>query len=92
VTAVFHELYLGRPSPELLAEARASEYALYLLCDVETPFHRDRWGLRREDARRAMHERYLEYLQSTGCPWLTLEGSQDDRARTAIAAVDRLLS
>jgi HTH-type transcriptional repressor of NAD biosynthesis genes len=93
VTAVFHELYLGRPSPELEAEARASKYyALYLLCDVETPFHRDRWGLRREDARRAMHERYLEYLQSTGSPWLTLAGSPEDRTRAAIAAVDRLLS
>jgi HTH-type transcriptional regulator, transcriptional repressor of NAD biosynthesis genes len=92
VTAVFHELYLGRPSPELEAEARAPKYALYLLCDVETPFHRDRWGLRREDARRAMHERYVEYLRSTGCPWLILEGSHEDRTRTAIAAVDELLS
>lgn len=92
VTAVFHEVYLGRPSPELEAAARACKYALYLLCDVETPFHRDRWGLRREDARRSMHERYLEYVQSTGCRWLALTGTHEERARAAIAAVDALLS
>jgi HTH-type transcriptional repressor of NAD biosynthesis genes len=91
VTAVFHEVYLGRPSAELEEEARESKYALYLLCDVDTPFHRDRWGLRREDTRRAMHERYLEYLRSGDSPWLELKGSPDERIAAAIAAVDRLL-
>jgi HTH-type transcriptional regulator, transcriptional repressor of NAD biosynthesis genes len=91
VTAVFHEVYLGRPSAELEEEARESKYALYLLCDVDTPFHRDHWGLRRQDARRAMHERYLEYLRSGGSPWLELKGSPEERKAAAIAAVDRLL-
>jgi HTH-type transcriptional repressor of NAD biosynthesis genes len=92
VTAVFHEVYLGRPSPELEAEARNSKYALYLLCDVETPFHPDHWGLRLEEARRAMHERYLEYLQSGNSSWLALEGSPEERTEAAVAAVDELLS
>jgi HTH-type transcriptional regulator, transcriptional repressor of NAD biosynthesis genes len=92
VTAVFHELYLGKPSPELEAEARACKFALYLVCDVETPFHRDRLGLRREDARRAMHNRYVEYVKSTGCRWLQLTGPHEERMRAAIAAVDELLS
>jgi len=39
-----------------------------------------------------MHERYLEYLRSTGCPWLTLAGSPEDRTRAGLAAVDELLS
>jgi HTH-type transcriptional repressor of NAD biosynthesis genes len=92
VTAVFYEVYLGRRSTELEEEARESKYALYLLCDVDTPFHRDRWGLRREEARRAMHERYLEYLRSGDSPWLELKGSPDERRAAAVAAVDRLLS
>ena len=91
VTAVFHEVYLGRRSMELEEEASESTYALYLLCDVDTPFHRDRFGLRREDARRAMHERYLEYLRSGSSPWLELKGSPEEREAAAIAAVDRLL-
>jgi HTH-type transcriptional regulator, transcriptional repressor of NAD biosynthesis genes len=91
VTAVFHEVYLGRRSTELEEEALEAKYGLYLLCDVDTPFHRDHWGLRREDARRAMHERYLGYLRSGDSPWLALEGSPDERRAAAIAAVDRLL-
>jgi len=92
VTAVFHELYLGRPSPELEAEARACTYALYLLCDVDTPFHPDRLGLRRENARRAMHDRYVEYLESIDLPWLELQGTPEERLQRATAAVDELLS
>lgn len=92
VTAVFHEVYLGRRSTELEEEARESKYALYLLCDVDTPFHRDRWGLRREEARHAMHERHLDHLRSGSTPWLALEGTPEERLAAAIAAVDQLLS
>jgi NadR type nicotinamide-nucleotide adenylyltransferase len=92
VTAVFHEVYMGRPSPELEAAARACRYALYLVCDLETPFHRDHWGLRREDARQAMQARYVEYVRSTGCQWLEVSGTHDERVAAASAAVDELLS
>ena len=34
-----------------------------------------------------MHQRYLEYVQSTGCPWLALTGTPEERARAAIAAL-----
>jgi NadR type nicotinamide-nucleotide adenylyltransferase len=92
VTAIFHEVYLGRPLPELEADGSAHRYALYILCDVETPFHRDHWGLRREDARRAMHDRYAEYVRSTGAPWLEASGAHEERLRVAAEAVDELLS
>jgi nicotinamide riboside kinase len=45
--AAFHEMYLGERNAELEALVEPQRYALYLLCDVETPFHRDRLGLRR---------------------------------------------
>ena len=44
VTAVFYEVYMGTRSPELEEQARTCEYSLYLLCDVDTPFHRDKLG------------------------------------------------
>jgi HTH-type transcriptional repressor of NAD biosynthesis genes len=91
VTAVFHEVYLGEPNAELQALVEPTKYALYLLCDIDTPFHRDRLGLRREDARRAMHERYAEFLRTTGVAWLEVSGDRDERLRAAIAAVDPLL-
>jgi HTH-type transcriptional repressor of NAD biosynthesis genes len=91
VTAVFHEVYLGEPNAELEAMVEPERYALYLLCDVDTPFHRDRLGLRREEARRAMHERYLEHLRANGLRWVEVRGTHDERMRTAVAAVDDLV-
>ena len=92
VTAVFYEVYLGTRSEELEREARASSYALYVLCDVDTPFHLDKLGLRREDARRKMHERYAAYVRSTGCPWIEVSGPHEQRMALATAAIDGLLS
>jgi NadR type nicotinamide-nucleotide adenylyltransferase len=91
VTAVFHEVYLGECSAELEAMVEPERYALYLLCDVDTPFHRDRLGLRREDARRAMHERYVEHLRANGVRWIEVRGAHEERMRTAVEAIDALL-
>jgi nicotinamide riboside kinase len=88
VTAVFHEVYLGERNAELEGLVEPRRYALYLLCDVDTPFHRDRLGLRREDARREMHERYAEYVRDL--PSVELRGSPDERLMTAVEAVDAL--
>lgn len=92
VTAVFHEVYLGTRNKELEEDARACRYSMYLLCDVDTPFHADKLGLRREDARLKMHQRYAEYVRSTGCPWLELSGPHEERMKLATAAVDGLIS
>jgi HTH-type transcriptional repressor of NAD biosynthesis genes len=91
VTAVFHEVYMGERSAELEALVEPQRYALYLLCDVDTPFHRDRMGLRREDARRAMHQRYVEHLNASGVPWVELRGTHEERLQAAVQAVSALL-
>jgi NadR type nicotinamide-nucleotide adenylyltransferase len=91
VTAVFHKLYLGERNAELEAMVEPQRYALYLLCDLDTPFHADRLGLRREDARRAMHERYVEHLRGSGVQWVDVRGAHDERMRTAADAIDALL-
>jgi nicotinamide riboside kinase len=92
VTAVFYEVYMGTPDPELERRARESRYSLYLLCDVDTPFHRDRLGLRREDARLTMHRRYADYVRSTGSPWVAVSGAHEERMKLATTAVDALFS
>lgn len=92
VTAVFHEVYLGTKNDELEAEGRARKYALYVLCDVDTPFHLDKLGLRREDARQRMHQRYADYVRSTGAAWIGVSGPHEERMLAATAAIDGLLS
>ena len=90
VTAVFAELYLGERVPAVQALVRS--YDLYLVCDVHTPFERDALGLRREDARRRMHDAYVEHAREGGRPWAVLSGPHEERVASASALVDELLS
>lgn len=88
-TAVFHEVYLGRPATgfEDLVERR---YDLFLVCGLDVPWRHD--GIREfEEQRRSMQERYLERAERSGSPWRLLEGSRGRRLEAAAAAVDELL-
>ena len=89
-TAVFHEVYLGQPAtafPELVART----YDLYLVCGLDAPWRHD--GIREfEEQRRWMHERYLARAETSGRPWLLVEGPLAQRLEAASAAVDRVLA
>jgi len=88
-TAVFHEVYLGRPAtafPELVARP----YDLTLVCGLDVPWAHD--GVREfEEQRHWMHERYVAHARESGRPWLLVEGPLEQRLRRARAAVDALL-
>ncbi len=89
-TAVFHEVYLGRPTTAF-AELAARRYDLYLLCGLDVPWRHD--GLREFEAkRRSMHDRYLAHVRATGAPWVLVEGDPEQRLERAGAAVDDLLA
>ncbi|MCM2576558.1 AAA family ATPase [Streptomyces meridianus] len=94
-TTVWHERYLGVPSPEVAAVADPPEgrrQHLWLLTDHEdVPFEDD--GLRDgEHLRGWMTDRFRTELRSTGRPFVTLRGSHPERLATAVAAVDALLA
>ena len=90
-TGLFHEVYLGKRSPEVDAYADR-EYDLYILCDPETPFAQDELGTRPDGPhRRRMHEAYLEHVRETGKPYVVVTGSHAERMAAATAAVDALL-
>ncbi len=90
-TALFHRIYLGRPSPEVEALAHRA-YDLYLLCDPATPFAQDELGMRTDGPhRQGMHEAYLQHLRETGAPYVLVSGSHAERVREASLAVDALL-
>jgi NadR type nicotinamide-nucleotide adenylyltransferase len=91
-TGLFHEVYLGRRSPEVDAHAAGRRYDLYLLCDPETPFAQDELGMRTEGPhRRRMHDAYLEHLRKSGTPYVLVSGTHAERMAAATAAVDALL-
>jgi NadR type nicotinamide-nucleotide adenylyltransferase len=92
VTAVFHEAYLGRQDPEMIATAAARRYDLFVLCDPDTPFEPDATGLREDGERRLwMHRRFCEYADSQPTPVLRVRGTPEERLRQGIRAIDEIL-
>ena len=88
-TALFHEVYLGEPT-HAFDELLARRYDLYLVCGLDVPWRHD--GIREFDEQRLwMHERYVEHAESSGAPWVLVEGPRETRLRNSAAEVDRLL-
>ncbi|MFF4537202.1 AAA family ATPase [Streptomyces aureus] len=91
-TTIWHERYLGAPSPEVAAVAARTSRHLYLLTDHEgVPFEDD--GLRDGPHLRPwMTGRFRAELERSGRRFLLVTGSPEERLRTAVAAVDGLLA
>jgi NadR type nicotinamide-nucleotide adenylyltransferase len=89
-TAIWHERYLGQPSPDVLVVAAGRRYDLYILTDVDTPFVPDdiRDG---ESIRGWMHKRFQDELSRMGVPVLVLSGPHEQRLAAAITRIDTLL-
>jgi NadR type nicotinamide-nucleotide adenylyltransferase len=88
-TAVWHERYVGRPSPSVEALAAARVPDLYLLTGDEIPFVQD--GLRDgEHLRHAMQDRFREVLAAQDAPWVEVRGTPAERLAQALALVEPL--
>ncbi|GGW91872.1 AAA family ATPase [Streptomyces chryseus] len=91
-TTVWHERYLGAPSPDVARVAARGGQHLWLLTDhTDVPFEDD--GLRDgEHLRPWMTGRFREELLRTGRRFVTLRGPHEERLAAAVAAVDALLA
>ncbi len=90
-TSIWHERYLGVPSPEVRALAAGRRYALYLLTADDIPFVQD--GTRDgEHLRGWMTARFREELAARPEPWLEVRGSRTARLAAATARIDKLLA
>ena len=87
-TGIWHERYMGFRSPEVDAIGERDVVHLYLLCVPDFPFVQD--GFRDgEHIRDWMHGRFVDAL--VGKPVVLLEGSEDQRFRIAVKAIEALL-
>ncbi len=90
-TGVWHERYVGRPSPSVRALAAQRRPHLYLLTGDEIPFVDD--GMRDGPKHRPwMTVRFRKLLTESGVPWLELTGSPTERLRAAVARIDELVA
>ncbi|MFJ5219598.1 AAA family ATPase [Streptomyces sp. NPDC088354] len=91
-TTIWHERYMGTRNPQVESIAARARHHLWLLTDdAGVPFEDD--GLRDgEHVRTWMTTRFHEELTRRALPHVLLTGPHEDRLRTAVTAVDTLLT
>ncbi|WP_028709531.1 AAA family ATPase [Propionicicella superfundia] len=90
-TTIWHERYVGRPSPSVRRRAAEWKPDLYVLTGDEIPFVQD--GMRDgEHLRHAMQRRFRAVLAVHGVRWVEVQGPPAARLRQAVRQVDELLA
>ncbi|MDA8685689.1 DUF4301 family protein [Robiginitalea sp.] len=91
-TKVYSEAYyLGYCDTELEQHALENKYDLYFLTYIDVPWEQD--DLRdRPDKRREMFDYFKAALDTNRRKYVLLQGNRDERRRTAIAHIDKLLA
>lgn len=90
-TSLWHERYLGEPSPAVEAVHARATPDLWILTDpAGVPFEQDGWR-DGEHIRSAMAARFARELAARGLPHVTVTGRHADRLSAAVEAVDDLL-
>ena len=85
------EFYGGYVDPLLEKGTRVSNYDLYFLTYIDTPWEAD--DLRdRPDQREEMFLAFKKALQENNKPYILLKGDKKNRFRIAIEAIDKIIS
>ena len=90
-TKVYSEAYyLGYCDPLLEKYALQNKYDLYFLTYIDTPWEAD--DLRdKPNQREAMFKAFKDTLDTYNKPYVLLKGSKDQRLKTAVKHIDKLL-
>jgi HTH-type transcriptional repressor of NAD biosynthesis genes len=90
-TSIWHKRYMGFPSPQVRKIADKRKYDLYILTGDEIPFAQD--GTRDgEQIRHDMHQWFVEALEKSHRNYILVKGSHEERLKTAIEAIDKILA
>ena len=92
VMKVWCEFVYGRCHQWILDRIAERKYSLYLLCNIDLPWVED---VLREypqiEPRRKLFNIYKDNLINQHVPWKIVSGTYDERFKTAVDAVNRLL-
>lgn len=76
----------------ILEQICERKYDLYLLCDVDLPWVQDELREYPEDGpRKELFQIYKDLLVNQSVPWVLIKGGYEEREKTAIEAVTKLL-
>ncbi len=90
-TTIWSDVLFGQCETWIAAEARRRKYDLTLLLDVDVPWVSDVVRYLPNE-RRSFFERCREALEQHHRPYVVIQGSWDERWRTAVDAVQAVLS
>lgn len=91
-TVLWHERYLGEPSPAVEFLHRRAAHDLWILTEIDgVPFEQDGWRDGRS-VRSRMNRRFRQELRRRGLPHVIVTGPHADRMTAATDAVDVLLA
>lgn len=89
VLKVWFEVVFGTCPPWILKQCAAQQCDLYLLCRPDLPWVPDALREYPDQHERERHfKMYLDLLVNDGRPFAIISGTEDERLRNAIAAVD----
>ena len=92
VMKVWCEFVFGRCHQWILDRIAERKYTLYLLCNIDLPWVRD--DLREYpdiEPRLKLFNIYKDNMINQHIPWKIISGNQEERLRTAVDAVNRLM-
>ena len=92
VMKVWCEFVFGRCHQWILDRIAERNYALYLLCNIDLPWIKD--DLREYpdiESRIRLFNIYKDNMISQHVPWKIINGNNEERLKTAVDAVNRLL-
>lgn len=88
---VYSEAYYeGYCHPLLLKHALKNQYHVYFLTYIDVPWTPDDLRDKPHD-RQGMFERFESALQLTNKPYVVLRGNEEERFKTAVSVIDKLL-
>lgn len=91
VIKVWSEFKYGKCDPEILNTIQSRKYDLYLLTYIDIPWEAD--PLREHpDKREDLYNIYKKEMLNQSVPFLEIKGDRNERRKSAIAAVEKLLT
>jgi NadR type nicotinamide-nucleotide adenylyltransferase len=92
VMKVWCEFVYSKCHRFVLDQIVSRQYDLYLLCNVDLPWVDDELREYPDlSSRRKLFDMYKDLMVNQPVPWVMISGNYEQRLRTAIAAVDKLI-
>jgi NadR type nicotinamide-nucleotide adenylyltransferase len=92
VMKVWCEFVFGKCHKWITDQVAERKYDLYLLCNIDLPWIKDELREYPDlQTRKHLYDIYRSLLNSQATPWTIISGDYEERFKTAITAVDKLL-